>query len=132
MTDLDQMLSELTVTQREHAYVYVVVPDLSDAIALDAAAIIQEAEGITAVIPKHSANRNHLHYDYEAAWLTLEIHSALDAVGLTAAFSQALAAVGISCNVLAGYHHDHILVAAPDAEVAVATLRALADNHPAA
>ena len=54
------------------------------------------------------------------------MHSALDAVGLTAAVAGALAEAGISCNVLAGAHHDHLLVPvdrADDALVALAQLR---------
>ena len=38
------------------------------------------------------------------------MHSALEAVGLTAAVATALAAAGIPANVLAGYSHDHLLV----------------------
>ena len=70
------------------------------------------------------------------------MHSALDAVGLTAAFATALAAAGISCNVLAGYHHDHVLVDTDRASEAVSVLERLAafarqddgdptDHHPA-
>ncbi|MOA64315.1 hypothetical protein D3C78_1903210 [compost metagenome] len=54
------------------------------------------------------------------------MHSALSAVGLTAAFAGALAAAGISCNVVAGYYHDHLFVAQADAEQAMAVLRQLA------
>ena len=54
------------------------------------------------------------------------MHSSLSAVGLTAAFATALGDAGISCNVLAAYHHDHILVPAEDAERALETLRELA------
>ena len=61
-----------------------------------------------------------------AAWITLEVHSSLAAVGLTAAFAGALAQANISCNVIAGYYHDHLFVARDDAERALSTLRALA------
>lgn len=46
------------------------------------------------------------------SWITLEVHSALDAIGLTAEVSRSLANAGISRNVLAGYFHDHLLVPA--------------------
>ena len=65
-------------------------------------------------------------YDYLAAWITLRVHSALDAVGLTAAVSTALAGAGISCNVIAGYHHDHLLVPADRAADALEALSGLA------
>lgn len=38
------------------------------------------------------------------------LNSELEGVGLTALMSGALAEVGISCNVVAAYHHDHLFV----------------------
>jgi hypothetical protein len=59
-------------------------------------------------------------------WITLRVHSALDAVGLTAALSTALAVAGMSANVVAGLHHDHVFVPAGQGEQAREVLRALA------
>lgn len=70
-----------------------------------------------------------LSYSYAAAWITLTIHSSLEALGLTSAFSNALAAEGISCNVVAAYYHDHIFVAKGDAERAIMVLERLASNN---
>jgi hypothetical protein len=53
----------------------------------------------------------------------LTVHSSLEAVGLTAAFSARLAERNISCNVLAGYHHDHILVPVDRVQDAIDALR---------
>ncbi|MCU1414196.1 MAG: hypothetical protein JWN80_1536 [Microbacteriaceae bacterium] len=89
-------------------------------------ASIREAEALTVVIAVEDADRLGLAYDFVAGWITLEVHSALSAVGLTAAFSAALASAGISCNVLAGYFHDHILVAKDDLDRALEVLGALA------
>ncbi len=50
------------------------------------------------------------------------MHSALDAVGLTAAVATELAAAGTSCNVVAGFHHDRLFVEHACAEEALAAL----------
>lgn len=87
---------------------------------------IREAEGLSLILAQEQADRLGLGYDYLAAWISLSVHSALSAVGLTAALAGALAAAGISCNVVAGYYHDHLFVAQADAERAMTVLRQLA------
>lgn len=87
---------------------------------------MREAEGLTVVLPRAEADRLGLAYDFVGAWITLQIHSALEAVGLTAAVSRALTDAGISCHVLAGFHHDHLLVPVADAPRALEVLAGLA------
>ena len=53
------------------------------------------------------------------------MHSELEAVGLTAAVGKALTDARISCNVLAGFHHDHLLVPVADAPRALEVLTEL-------
>ena len=88
-----------------------------------AEASVREDEGLTLVLARERADALGLTYDFVAAWITLRLHSQLEAVGLTAAFSRALAEAGIGCNVLAGLHHDHLLVPADRADEAIAVLR---------
>jgi uncharacterized protein len=98
-------------------YVYVTVPEPPPGIRPFAS--IQEDEGLTLVVTRDQADRAGLPYEYTAARVTLTIGSSLSAVGLTARVSQVLAGAGISCNVIAGFRHDHLFVdwdRGPDAE----------------
>ncbi|UNK48339.1 ACT domain-containing protein [Lysobacter sp. S4-A87] len=123
--DLARLLASLQVTAREGEFVFVSRPDADPGPAAQAEASVREAEGVTYVLPRAKADALRLAYDFRAAWLSLGVHSALDAVGLTAAVATALARHGIACNVLAGFHHDHLLVAAERREEALAVLSAL-------
>ena len=92
---------------------------------VDVAATIMEDEGPTSVVSVADAERLGERPGFVAAWLTLDVTSALDAVGLTATVATALAADGIACNVLAGFHHDHVLVPEDRADDAIASLMRL-------
>lgn len=76
----------------------------------------REEESITIIAQKEIADKLNLKYSFIASWITLTIHSSLEAVGLTAAFSKALTENGISCNVVAAFYHDHIFVDKKDTE----------------
>jgi hypothetical protein len=89
-------------------------------------ATVTEEEGLTLVLRQDEADAAGLPYDYVAGWITLRVHSALEAVGLTAAFARELADAGLSCNVVAGFHHDHLFVPYESAARAVAVLEDLA------
>jgi hypothetical protein len=127
-TDLQAMLATLEATVRPDDYVYAVVEADHPAVAL-AAATVWEDEGLTVVLRRADADNHGITYDFVACWLSLTVHSSLEAVGLTAAFSRALGDAGISCNVLAGFHHDHLLVPVAERDRALAALRALRGGH---
>lgn len=125
-TNLARLLRSMTPQLNPGQYVFCCVPVEHDCSALQPIASLREAEGLSLVLTRESADAHGLHYDYVAAWITLQVHSSLAAVGLTASFSAALAQAGISCNVVAGFHHDHLFVPSERAEQALSTLRALA------
>lgn len=106
-TDLPTLLRTLRPTVRAGEYVYVTrpVPEPADALAM-----VVEDEGVTYVLTRADADARGWTYDFVAGWITLQVHSSLAAVGLTAAVAAALTDEGISANVLAAYHHDHVLV----------------------
>lgn len=83
----------------------------------------KEKEGTTLIITKEYADLMGFSYTSIMSWISLEVHSSLEAVGLTAAFSKVLADANISCNVVAGYYHDHIFVLKQDAQRAIGLLK---------
>ncbi|HLO79957.1 MAG TPA: ACT domain-containing protein [Chitinophagaceae bacterium] len=109
----------------EGEFVFCTVPSLDTIDLLEIIGHFREEEGITLIVPRSYADSQDLPYAFIASWITLKVHSSLEAVGLTAAFSQALAKEGISCNVVAAYYHDHIFVNQSDAARAMDTLKRL-------
>ena len=127
--DLDRLLAAMDPVRRHGEWVFVsLVPGHAAAASVPSAATVVEDEGTTHVVERHVADEHGLAYDFVAAWLTLRVHSALDAVGLTAAVAVALTEAGISCNVLAGAHHDHLLVPVDRVDDALAALAQLRDR----
>lgn len=122
--DLELLLRGLQPQRHPYEYVFTTMtgpipPEVHPVVT------VAEPEGTTVVLMRAEADAAGLPYDFVAAWITLRVHSALDAVGLTAAVSGALAGVGISCNVVAGYFHDHLFVRCADADRAMAVLAGL-------
>jgi hypothetical protein len=93
---------------------------------LDLLGFFRENEGMTVILPKSNADDLGLPYSTVFAWITLSVHSSLEAVGLTAAVSHALTEAGISCNVVAAFYHDHLFVPVKDAARAMGVLRKMA------
>jgi hypothetical protein len=121
--ELDQLLAALSVAQRPGAWCLLSGVAVPPEVVVQASVV--EDEGTTVVVSVAEAERLGQRPDFVAAWLTLEVASALDAVGLTAAVARALADRGIACNVLAGFHHDHLLVPHDRAAEAVEAIEAL-------
>lgn len=123
-TDLAKMLGTLTVLRRDQPVTMVTVPEAVQIGGGIYVALVED-EGTTVVATVAEAERRGWPTGFRAAWLTIEVHSSLDAVGLTAAMSRVLTEHNIPCNVLAGYYHDHLLVPLDLAEQAVAALESL-------
>ena len=124
-TELGKLLKNLKPERQPGEYVFCVVNTLKHAAELNPISTFQEAEGVTVVLPKRLVDENILFYSVVCAWVTLTVHSSLEAVGLTAAVSSALAGANISCNVVAAFHHDHIFIPVKDAEQAMEILLSL-------
>ncbi len=122
--DLRKLISNMNPTLNAGIFVFCTVEEAGKFLRY-AIGSFREQEGTTLIVRKDHAIELGLEYSNEMCWITLNIHSALDAYGFTAAFSNALAEAEISCNVIAAYYHDHIFVGKSDAERAMQILKRL-------
>jgi len=115
-TDLGRLLAGLTPILDPVQYGFESVaeapPPLHDAFAL-----IREEEGVTLIRPGTGWAR-----------IMLGVQSSLSAVGLTARVAEALAARGISANIVAAFHHDHVFVPWNRRDEALAILKSLSET----
>jgi len=123
--DLDLLIREMKPERNPGEYVFCSLDPQDVPVNLDIVGWFREKEGLTVILSKTQADEQSLPYSFVSAWITLTIHSSLEAVGLTAVISQALAHAGISCNIVAGYYHDHLFIPIRDADRALAILQSL-------
>ncbi len=129
-TDLRALLAGMTPTLRPEEYVFRTLPPGETLPAgIVPFATVREDEGLTVVLERErrpAPGPSQQEATFRA--ITLGVHSSLDAVGFIAVVASALADAGIAANVLAAYHHDHVLVPAALAEQAMAIMRGVADG----
>lgn len=113
-SNLNIILKSLNPKLHDGEFVFCTMNEISTIDNNDIVMIFRETEGITLILGKETADRLKLDYSFIAAWITLTVHSSLEAIGLTAFFSNALAREGISCNVVAAFYHDHLFVKKED------------------
>jgi hypothetical protein len=124
-TLIKKMSPELNVGE----YVFVTVSDSEVIPRSDIICEFKEQEGITLILNRQKADQFQLSYEFIASWITLKVNSSLNAIGLTAMISNELAKKNISCNIIAGYYHDHIFVNKYDGKKAVKALKIFSDNY---
>lgn len=126
--ELRALLTAMDPELRPGGFVFVTLP-LEQAARVPAEAMVREDGGVAAVLRRVDAEEAGLPYEFVGAWITLRVRSGLDAVGLTAAVAVALAAEGVSCNLLAGTLHDHLIVPVERADDAMRILHALSASQ---
>lgn len=125
MSELTRLLGSIEPRLHDGVYVFTSVPFGTDLSSASVLCTFREAEGLSVIVPETDARAAGWPIVFAAAWITLTVYSDLQAVGLTAAVSSALADAQISCNVVAGVHHDHLFVPAGQGQDAMAVLRRL-------
>ena len=125
VTNLAELLQTLRPALNEGVCVFASVSPDTDTRSLEPIATFREAEGLTLIVEEQRALKAGLPVLFRAAWITLTVHSDLQAVGLTAAVAAALAQAHISCNVVAAAFHDHLFVPVESGDEALAVLQRL-------
>ncbi|KQB39366.1 ACT domain-containing protein [Flavobacterium aquidurense] len=120
--NLQQLLKMMKPEHNPGDYVFCKVENLEGINLNDIEMFFKEKEAITLILKKETADKLRLDYSVIMSWITLTVHSSLEAVGLTAAFSKALSEKEISCNVVAAFYHDHIFVNKKDTAQAIQIL----------
>ncbi|MDE3174823.1 MAG: ACT domain-containing protein [Pseudomonadota bacterium] len=123
--DLKRLLAEASPELHPRPVAVIALDGFAAPPGIELIGQFREAEGLTLYVDLAAAEAAGLPIALRAAWITMTVPSALDAVGFTAAFSAALAQAGIACNVVAGARHDHLLVPWERAGEAMRALRGL-------
>ncbi|WP_339724464.1 ACT domain-containing protein [uncultured Paraglaciecola sp.] len=127
-TDLNKLIGSMQPVLSESEYVFAMVEKATPVLLAKLAPLgtFYEKEGLTVIVLKANADVSGLAYQGVFQCITLNVHSSLAAVGLTAAVSTALTQQNISANVVAAYYHDHIFVPIAKAKQALTCLQNLA------
>ena len=129
--DLSKILKTLSPELKHEDYVFCTFKDgqYGNYLPLKPIASFQEKEGLTLVIQYEIARKYKIPLSPIMKCITLNVHSDLEAIGLTAAVAKALTNDGISANLIAGFYHDHVFVQKDKAHQAVKVLKTLQSNQ---
>jgi Uncharacterized protein conserved in bacteria len=128
-TDLGRLLASLDPQPDPREFGYAILPHGTPLPpGFQPFGLFHEDEGVTVIATAADLAASGIPALTGLARLTMMVHSSLEAVGMTAAMATALTRAGISANVVAAYHHDHIFVPWDRRDEAVAVLRGLAQG----
>ena len=80
-TALATLLRSMSPQLNDGDYVFCSVPDHRIPPGCEVIGSFREREGLTLIVERQQAEQAGLAFDYVAAWITLNVHSALEAVG---------------------------------------------------
>ena len=125
-TDLGALLRNMTAELVPGVFVFVTLPYRAVPPGLTPRMVFQEAEGTTLIVLQSEAEAARLEYEFPCRMITLNVHSALEAVGFLAVIATALAGEGMGVNPVAGFYHDHLFVPQDRADDALRILARMA------
>lgn len=128
-TALSSLMAKMSPKLDPRTFVFVTINNERLAAHVDKALLVfRESEGVSLILEEKHARSAGLESVFRCRRITLEVHSALDAVGFLAAIIPILAEQGMGVNPVSGYFHDHLFVPANRAEQALTILQKLSVN----
>jgi hypothetical protein len=110
-TDLSKVLSSMEISCDDVKYGFACVREDAKFDPEKILGTFREKEGLTLIAPVNTLEGIGIGCsEGPFAKLTIEVHTSLDLVGLTATLTSKLREGGISANVIAAFYHDHIFV----------------------
>jgi uncharacterized protein len=118
-SDLKTLLASMTPSLSHEIYAFCTIPAasttssniLSLLMSLPSLQMLfREDEGWTVILPKHVAEEVGMETTFPCKKITLGVHSSLEAVGFLAAVTTRLKEVGVGCNPISGFYHDHLFI----------------------
>ena len=122
--NLATLLRTLTAKLQPDTYVFATLETIPT--GMTPRMIFVEDEGITLICTRAEAQVAGIAYSFPCRMITLEVHSALEAVGFIAHIAARLAAAGMGVNPVAGYFHDHLFIPEGREDDALAVIDAIA------
>ncbi|WP_028470153.1 ACT domain-containing protein [Neptunomonas japonica] len=128
--NLEKLIASMAPSLSDVAYVFglVATSDYEQVALLQPKGTFHEKEGVTVILEKEKADEYNIAYSGVFQCITLNVHSSLDAVGLTAVVATTLTNSNISANVIAACYHDHIFIKSHDADKALIALNELVEK----
>jgi hypothetical protein len=128
ITDLNQTLKSLKVTCDNIEYGFASIADESRISRKEVLATFYEDGQLAIIAPQSYLKQQEIEYEGPYAKLTIDIHTSLELVGLTAVMATKLAENGISANVVGAFYHDHVFVQYALKDKATALLKDLKNS----
>jgi len=121
--ELNTLLKTMNPELKQDEYIFCCLAgSLADYVHLNPLASYVENEGLTLILNADTAEKAGITYESKYNLITLNVHSSLEAVGLTAAVSAKFTEHNISANVVAAFYHDHIFIQTDKAQAAMKAL----------
>lgn len=121
--ELSNLIASMSPTLMPDVYVFATVDKHHDCSGLKFRMQFFEKEGITFILKRQEAETAGLDYEFPCRMITLNIHSALEAVGFIAKIATKLASLGMGVNPVAGFYHDHLFIPEDRADDAMKALQ---------